>query len=165
MLSGRRLQEEEDRGSGATIAAPNTAEYADALGPLVGAPKLDFLRWGELGEYQQPLNAFYNTREMQLAWSKDGKADGAGDGVDGGVYARRRLRVCGPKTMTRSDGRQRVQALGGKGHAAVAQFDVAMTVNAMRYLNDVHRGRVSPGHFSFEVDRKSKALDLPTAVE
>ena len=146
--------------AGTTIAQPNTAEYADALGPMVSAPKLDFLRWGGLGEYQQPLNVFYNTREMQLAWSKDGRPTAQATAL---MEAFTHADDKGLRSEDYDSGRwaQRVQALSGKDHAAVAQFDVAMTVNAMRYLNDVHRGRVSPGHFSFEVDRKSKALDLP----
>ena len=143
------------------IAAPNTAEYADALGPLVGAAKLDFLRWGELGEYQQPLSAFYNNREMQLAWSKDGKPTAQATAMME-AFAHADDEGLRSEDYDAERWQQRVQALRGRDHAAVAQFDVAMTVNAMRYLNDVHRGRVTPGHFSFEVDRRSKALDLPT---
>ena len=36
-----------------------------------------------------------------------------------------------------------------------------MTVDAMRYLSDLHSGRVSPQHFNFEIDAQSKRLDLP----
>ena len=32
----------------------------------------------------------------------------------------------------------------------------------MRYLQDLHSGRVSPQHFNFEIDAQSKRLDLPT---
>ncbi len=41
-----------------------------------------------------------------------------------------------------------------------AAFDMAMTVSAMRYLNDEHNGRVDPKRFNFGVDLKEKRYDL-----
>ncbi|HEY1964159.1 MAG TPA: L,D-transpeptidase family protein [Acidobacteriaceae bacterium] len=41
-----------------------------------------------------------------------------------------------------------------------AAFDMAMTVSAMRYLNDEHNGRVDPTRFNFGVDIKQKRYDL-----
>ena len=55
----------------------------------------------------------------------------------------------------------RIHALASGDHQAVAEFDVAMTVDTMRYLSDLHLGRVAPQHFNFEIDAQSKRLDLP----
>jgi murein L,D-transpeptidase YcbB/YkuD len=41
-----------------------------------------------------------------------------------------------------------------------AAFDMAMTVSAMRYLNDEHNGRVDPKRFNFGVDINQKRYDL-----
>src|ERR1700742_918147 len=41
-----------------------------------------------------------------------------------------------------------------------AAFDMAMTVAAMRYLNDEHNGRVDPKRFNFGIDINQKRYDL-----
>ena len=41
-----------------------------------------------------------------------------------------------------------------------AAFDMAMTVAAMRYLNDEHNGRVNPKRFNFGIDINQKRYDL-----
>src|SRR5258708_36391426 len=41
-----------------------------------------------------------------------------------------------------------------------AAFDMAMTVAAMRYLNDEHSGRVNPARFNFGIDINQKRYDL-----
>src|SRR4051794_20664411 len=41
-----------------------------------------------------------------------------------------------------------------------AAFDMAMTVSAMRYLNDEHNGRVDPKRFNFGIDINQKRYDL-----
>src|SRR5262249_49162652 len=42
----------------------------------------------------------------------------------------------------------------------LARFDVALTVSAMRYLADVHSGRISPKYFKFGLDVRHKRYDL-----
>jgi len=44
--------------------------------------------------------------------------------------------------------------------ADAAKFDLALTVCAMRYISDLHIGRVNPKQFSFAVDDESKKYDL-----
>ncbi len=41
-------------------------------------------------------------------------------------------------------------------------FDLALTVSAMRYISDMHIGRINPTHFEFGLDVESKKLDLPS---
>jgi L,D-transpeptidase YcbB len=41
-----------------------------------------------------------------------------------------------------------------------AAFDMAMTVSAMRYLNDEHNGRVNPKRFNFGININQKRYDL-----
>jgi murein L,D-transpeptidase YcbB/YkuD len=43
-----------------------------------------------------------------------------------------------------------------------ARFDVALTVCVMRYVSDLHIGRVNPQHFKFNLDISAKKYDLPT---
>lgn len=43
----------------------------------------------------------------------------------------------------------------------LARFDAALTVSAMRYISDLHIGRVNPKHFKFGIDIEQKKYDLP----
>ena len=47
---------------------------------------------------------------------------------------------------------------------AISLFDVAMTVNAMRYISDLRIGRVNPSHFNFDINVQSKRYDLAEFV-
>lgn len=44
--------------------------------------------------------------------------------------------------------------------ADAVRFDLALTVCAMRYVSDLHVGKVNPKHFAFALDDESKRYDL-----
>ena len=50
------------------------------------------------------------------------------------------------------------------GDAALAEFDVAMTASAMRYLSDLHTGRIDPQSVGFDFDLGAKKLYRPDAA-
>ena len=43
----------------------------------------------------------------------------------------------------------------------IAKFDAALTVGTMRYISDLHIGRVNPKDFKFGIDIEQKKYDLP----
>jgi murein L,D-transpeptidase YcbB/YkuD len=57
-----------------------------------------------------------------------------------------------------------VKALNDKSADAISLFDVAMTVNVMRYISDLRIGRVNPSRFNFEVPVQDKKYDLAEFV-
>jgi murein L,D-transpeptidase YcbB/YkuD len=48
--------------------------------------------------------------------------------------------------------------------AALAEFEVAMTATAMRYLSDIHSGRIDPRSVGFDFNVDAKKLYRPEAV-
>src|SRR5208337_1083706 len=42
----------------------------------------------------------------------------------------------------------------------LVHFDLALTVAAMRYISDLHIGRINPQHFKFGLDVGPKKIDL-----
>lgn len=145
---------------GKPVAAPNTAKFADAIRPLISTKKLDFLRWPQIADYQPLLDRFYNGRELELAWSRDGKPTAQAQAMIEAFAAAGRDGL-NPEDYDSSRWPDRIKALSSGDHAAVAQFDVALTLDAMRFLSDIHLGRVAPQHFNFEIDAQSKRLDWP----
>ncbi len=153
-------RQKQTNSSGKPVAAPNTSKYADTLTPLIAARKLDFLRWPDIADYQPLLQTFYTNRNLEIAWSRDGKptaqataliaalADAGKSGLDAEDYDSSRWS-------------QRIQSLATGEKNAVAQFDIALTLDTMRFVSNLHMGRVAPQHFNFEIDAQSKKLDLP----
>ena len=60
----------------------------------------------------------------------------------------------------RWDGRLARVDSDGVPESELVQFDLAVTVSAMRYVSDLHRGRVSPQEFHFDLDIEDKKIDL-----
>ena len=58
----------------------------------------------------------------------------------------------------------RVNVLKSSTDANRAECDAALTVATMRYISDLHVGRVNPKHFKFGIDVQSKKYDLPQFV-
>ena len=45
------------------------------------------------------------------------------------------------------------------------KFDLALTVCLMRYISDLHIGKVNPKHFSFDLNVETKKYDLPEFIK
>lgn len=146
-----------------TTSAPNTAEYAGNLQALTAQSQLPMLRWPNYADYQADVKTFYDDRNYELAWSRDGKPTAAASGF---IEAFRAAEAKGLRPEDYDAGRwqDRVAKLRTKDADAIAQFDVAMTVDVMRFVSDLRIGRVNPSHFNFAIDTQQKKYDLPEFV-
>jgi L,D-transpeptidase YcbB len=146
-----------------TISAPNTTDYSDNLEPLVAANHLAFLRWPNVSDYQPLIKTFYDDRNYEIAWTRDGKPTPAATGfiqafTNAGRYGLR------PEDYDANRWGDRIQMLSPKEEEAVAEFDVAMTVCVMRFISDLRIGRVNPQHFHFDINVADKKYDLAEFV-
>jgi L,D-transpeptidase YcbB len=69
-----------------------------------------------------------------------------------------------PDDYDASHWQARLAGLSTANDAALAEFDAALTVGLMRYISDLHIGRVNPTHFNFGIDIETKKYDLPQFV-
>ncbi len=146
-----------------TVSAPNSTDYAPQLQSLVGQSQLPALRWPNYTDYQSDVKTFYDDRNYEVAWTRDGKPTAAASGFIEAFRAadRKGLR---PADYDADRWEARVAALGGKSADAIAEFDVAMTIDVMRFISDLRIGRVNPQHFNFDIDVQSKKYNLPEFV-
>ena len=146
-----------------TTSAPNTADYAGNLRALTSQAHLPMLRWPDISDYQADLKTFYDDRNYELAWSRDGKPTPAASGF---VEAFRSAESKGlrPEDYDASRWQERLARLGNKDPDAIAQFDVAMTADVMRFISDLRIGRINPSHFNFAIDTQDKKYNLPEFV-
>jgi murein L,D-transpeptidase YcbB/YkuD len=151
-----------------TISAPNSPDYASNLQALTGQGQLPMLRWPNYSDFQADVKTFYGDRNYELAWSRDGRPTAAATGF---IEAFRGAEAKGLRPADYDAGtgdadrwQERVAKLGTKNADAIAQFDVAMTVDVMRLISDLRIGRVNPSHFNFAIDTQEKKYNLPEFV-
>jgi murein L,D-transpeptidase YcbB/YkuD len=146
-----------------------------ALHAMAEHARLDSMRWPNFADLKKPVEDFYGAHGFEPVWLKGNKptaqarqmmaafAASGTDGLDPEDYD------SAPSDAARDSAAtdaalhsSRWAARVGAIHTAQdrAAFDMAMTVAAMRYLNDEHNGRVNPARFNFGIDINQKRYDL-----
>jgi L,D-transpeptidase YcbB len=149
-------------GSQGPAAADASSEFAATLRQIAAAGQLSDLRWPDFSDYRIHVTNFYEAASYAPAWLNNyeptqqaqtlievlKQADAKGlnaEDYDGSRWADRLAHLHqSPSPADR------------------ARFDAALTVCVMRYLSDLHIGRVNPQHFKFNLDVSAKKYDLPT---
>ncbi len=153
----------------------NTTDFADAIASIAGSGTLKILRWPNYSQFQPEVQQFYDGRNYELAWIRDGKPTKSADALMQ-MFSNAAQKGLNPADYDADRWQQRVQQLdeirkkhddSDEAQATVAQFDVAMTVALMRYLSDIHLGRVNPQTLNFDIDVPSRRakVDIPSLID
>ena len=143
---------------------PLSPEGQAALRAAIDSGNLPQLRWPDFSDYRKLLKEFYDSYGNSLPWVRGMQpsaqaqqvialllqADQKGlsaDDYDGPRWSERVAKL-NPATSQPSE-------------ADALQFDIALTVCVMRYVSDLHIGKVNPEHFDFGFDIEAKKYDLP----
>ena len=121
------------------------------------------LRWPDFSDYSKHVKKFYDFNGNSLWWVKgleptpqarqviavlqqaDQKGLSAGD-YDGALWNDRLAKL---KPAARQPA-----------ETDAVKFDLALTVSLMRYISDLHIGKVNPKHFAFALDEEPRKYDL-----
>src|SRR5580698_3336193 len=152
---------------------PNTDAYSSNLHQLVekkalppekvDTSKAPNLRWPDFSDYESYIQTFYDDRNYEVAWTRDGAPTATATAfIQQFQHAEEKGLI--PEDYDAPRWAERVQALSDKSADSISLFDVAMTVNVMRYISDLRIGRVNPSHFNFEVPVADKRYDLAEFV-
>ena len=148
---------------GSAKAAELSSEGQAWLRTAVSNGSLPDLRWPEFSDYSEHVKKFYEFNGYALWWVKEmeptaqarqaiasmlqaGQKGLSADDYDGSRWSGR-LANLKPATHEPTE-------------ADAVKFDLALTVSMMRYISDLHIGRVNPKHFAFALDDESKRYDL-----
>jgi L,D-transpeptidase YcbB len=127
---------------------------------LVASGNLEGMRWPNFIDYRPSLLKFYEPTGYAPAWSQNSQP------VPQALSLIEFFKAAGKKGLNPEDydasrWDERIRALQGSPNtSAVARFDVALTVCAMRYISDLHIGRINPQHFEFGLSVEQKKYDL-----
>jgi L,D-transpeptidase YcbB len=151
-------------GRAAPAFAPQTLSETGKtqLNAILDAADLADLRWSSFGKYRIDVRKFYDAFNGHLPWTRESRPraqaiamiqllkDAENEGLNPEDYD-------GP----RWDGRiSALQQSTPAPESELVRFDVALTVSAMRYISDLHLGRVNPRRFHFELDIDHTNFDL-----
>jgi murein L,D-transpeptidase YcbB/YkuD len=137
---------------------------------VVASPQLAILKWTNYSDYQPQVKQFYEARDWALAWTEDGVPTEQAESLIQ-AFANAYQKGLRPDDYDAARWQQRLDRLKAidKAHDSseaaqdnLAQFDSAMTITAMRYISDLHSGRVNPQHLNFDIDVPAKraAFDI-----
>ncbi|HEY0785477.1 MAG TPA: peptidoglycan-binding protein [Acidobacteriaceae bacterium] len=147
------------RRHGATSHA-TTSATTDNLKSTLSTSKLPILRWPDFSDYAALTQTFYGARNWEVAWLENGKPTRQAQQLIE-LFTASAAKGLEPEDYDASRWPARVAGLAHASDLDLAQFDLAMTVCVMRYISDLHIGRVSPSHFAFGVSVDAKKYDLP----
>ena len=133
------------------------------LRAAINAGSFPDLRWPDFSDYSKHVERLYELNGGSLWWVKGIEptpqarqvialilqADQKGLSAEDYDGPRWNDRVAKLKPATRQPT-----------EADAVKFDLALTVCAMRYVSDLHIGKVNPKHFAFALDDESKRYDL-----
>jgi L,D-transpeptidase YcbB len=162
--STRRFQSQSNSASTAIPPQQISPEGRASLQAIIQAGNLPDLRWANFSDYREHLQKFYDSYGYSLPWVRGMEpspqaqkiialflqAEQKGlnaDDYDGPRW-NARLALLKPAAAQPTE-------------ADALRFDVAMTVCVMRYISDLHIGKVNPRHFDFGLDVETKKYDLP----
>jgi len=133
------------------------------LATAISSGSFPDLRWPDFSDYRQHVKKFYELNGNSLWWVNSMEptpqarqvialmlqADQKGLSADDYDDSRWNDRLAKLKPATPQPT-----------EADAAKFDLALTVCAMRYISDLHIGKVNPKHLAFAFDDESKKYDL-----
>ncbi len=145
-------------GAPATHHATSTP-LEQALRADADAGHLAALHWPNFRDYKPLVESFYGERDWDPAWVDNRQATTQAIALTR-LFALSASKGLNPDDYDAQQWPARLHGLADANDQQVAAFDTAMTVAAMRYISDLHIGRVNPSHFSFGVNVQAKKYDL-----
>jgi murein L,D-transpeptidase YcbB/YkuD len=149
--------------SGLAQAPEASSEGQTWLRTTISDGRLSDLRWPNFSDYRQHVLKFYQLNGDSLWWVKGmeptrqagqmiallssaGRKGLSTDDYDASQWSERLAKL--------------KPATGSPSETSAVKFDLALTVCAMRYISDLHVGRVNPRRLAFALDDESKKYDL-----
>ena len=147
---------------------PLSADGQASLRAIIQAGNLPDLRWPNFSDYGKHVQKFYDSYGYSLPWVR---------GMQPTAQARQVIAILlnaeqkgmsaedydGPHWASRLA--KLKPAAAQPSEADAVQFDAALTVCVMRYISDLHIGKVNPKHFEFGYDVETKKYDLPELLK
>jgi len=149
-----------------SVALPQqlSADGKASLRSIIESGTLSELRWPDFSDYEKHAQKFYESSGYSLAWIRGMQPTAQAQQVISILLKAEQKGLAaedydGPRWGDRLAKLQ--PASGQPSEIDAVRFDAALTVCLMRYVSDLHIGKVNPKHFDFGFDVEAKKYDLP----
>jgi murein L,D-transpeptidase YcbB/YkuD len=160
-------------GSGWKAQSPQTPPFASSSGvdaistrlqAIAAAGKLADLYWPDFSDYRRDFERVYESSNFSLIWLNNGQPTQQALAVIQALQTSWQKGLI-PDDYDASRWQGRIAALKSSADAETqVRFDAALTVCTMRYISDLHIGRVNPKHLKFGIDIEQKKYNLPQFI-
>jgi murein L,D-transpeptidase YcbB/YkuD len=146
-------------GANGAVLSPNQQQ----LSVLIDRGTLAGLRWPDFRDYIPAVKKFYEAGAYALAWTSNGSPLPQTLAMIG-QFRQAQFKGLNPQDYDAPRWEGRLARLAPPtphpASADLVQFDVAMTVVSMRFISDLHLGRINPRHFKFNLGAGAGKIDL-----
>jgi len=150
-------------GCNSQIAPSNhaTDPTGERLKAIAAGGTLADLRWPNFTDYRTSAQKLYEAVTYASVWVRDGQASPQALAIIAEFVSSQKRGLI-PEDYDASRWPQRLNALkvSSGNPDTLAHFDAALTVCAMRYIFDLHTGRINPQHLAFSVTIEKQNYDL-----
>jgi L,D-transpeptidase YcbB len=146
--------------SAQTVETPPTTPSGVVVKQLVEDARMDELRWPDFSDYRKHLRNFYAPIGWSLVWTKNGRPTPQARAVIA-LFEAADAKGINAVDYDGTRWEKRLAALQPSDDTALARFDVAVSIALMRYISDLHIGRINPRNVRFDLDIETKKYYLP----
>ncbi len=128
----------------------------------VDTAELPDLQWPNFSQYQSEVKEFYDAFPNELPWVRGGKPTGQALAIIGALK-NAEYKGLQPEDYDSPRWDARLAQIGQSqagSESDLVRFDLALTVSTMRYVSDLHIGRVNPRSFHFDLEIDHTKFDL-----
>jgi L,D-transpeptidase YcbB len=138
-----------------------TADGRATLKAYINAAQLPDLHYLNFQDYRTEAEEFYESMGETLPWVRERRASPQAQALIN-LFKRADDEGLNPADydVPRWDDRLPTIDSGRSSESELVRFDLAVTISTMRYVSDLHRGRVNPREFHFDLDIENKKIDL-----
>lgn len=165
-ISSARCARTQSGSSAKSFAPPQqlSPEGQASLRAIVQAGNLPDLRWPDFSDYDKDLQKFYEFYGYSTPWVRGMEPTAQSQQVIALLLQAEQKGLSaedydGPRWGDRLAKLKSTTVQPSEADAV--RLDAALTVCAMRYISDLHIGKVNPKHFGFGLDVEAKKYDLP----
>lgn len=139
--------------------AEEAPDYSAQVQQTVASGKVAGMRWPDWSDYKKYVDNLYSQNDYDVLWSDNGKPTHQAEAMLRN-FQNASQRGLIPEDYDAWRLPALMAALKKKDPQQTVNFDVMMTVDAMRFVSDLHIGRINPQRFSFGVNVDQKKYDL-----
>ena len=147
------------------MTSPGATPLSVRLQEIAASGKLPDLHWPNFSDYRADFLQLYQESNFSPLWlSANGQPTPQALAVIQALESSRQKGLI-PDDYDAARWQGRLPALNTTANPTTqANFDAALTVCTLRYISDLHIGRLNPKHFNFDIEIQNKKYNLPQFV-